>query len=289
MSIGSILKKGLLTLIFTSAIIKCDITEERKNIGNGIIPLKVKTSLNETSKSKKMNKMPWKNVAEYDSFVRHIVNENYLNDVKEIYKLYNIKREIPKYGFEPNDIQFSCYDCEGAFYKYENRIDSIYFYSTCSEDIFKEYSRYSEKMRENIEEELTERIHHYIKHEAGHAFYYDLGNKMGANYLFETHPKGLSILEEIQHSLIEEGVAEYISYKGELNEITKQFNDDYINKMIEEEDKQSRYNAGFILVKPILDINFDKGIKELIKNPLTKDDLNDLLGYRERIIKNLSK
>ena len=39
-----------------------------------------------------------------------------------------------------------------------------------------------------------------------------------------------------------------------------------------------------MLVKPILDINFEKGIKELIKNPLNEEDLNDLPTYREKRI-----
>jgi hypothetical protein len=43
------------------------------------------------------------------------------------------------------------------------------------------------------------------------------------------------------------------------------------------------YSLGFILVKPILDIDFKRGIEELIKNPLIREDLNDLPRYRENI------
>jgi hypothetical protein len=87
--------------------------------------------------------------------------------------------------------------------------------------------------------------------------------------------------------MVQEGVADYISYKGQLTESAKRFTDEDFKKMIEEKDDSQVYDFGALLVKGILDIDLEKGIKELIKNPLTKDDLNDLPAYRERIIANV--
>ncbi len=232
-----------------------------------------------------ITKKSWENLAEYQEFVESTVNKNYQADISEIYNFYNIKREIPKYGFKSKNIQNICFDCTGAVYK-ENS-DSIYFYSTCSPEIFQRYVEYHNKDKKEIEEYFTERIHHYIKHEAAHAFYYLLGKEMGEDYLFSVKRNNTSILYDIQHSLVEEGVADYIAYKGELTPSAKLKEDKDFKKMIEEESDLYLYDLGFILVKPILDKDFNKGIIELIKNPLSKKDLSDLPEYRNKILKKL--
>ena len=61
--------------------------------------------------------------------------------------------------------------------------------------------------------------------------------------------------------LISEGVASYFQHK--TNEYS---------------------NIGYKLVKPILDKDFDKGIELLLKNPPEKEDLKDLIKYREKIL-----
>lgn len=230
-------------------------------------------------------KTSWKNLSEYQEFVESIVNKNYKSDILEIYNFYNIKREIPEYSFKSNPNAFNWLDCQGAFYKINK--DSIYFYTGCSEDLFKRYLKFSEKYRENPKVELEERIHHSIKHEAAHAFYYQLGKEIGEDYLFNVKRNNTSQLYDIQHSLIEEGVADYIAYKGELTPSAKLRGEKDFKKMIEKESDIYLYDLGFILVKPILDKDFNKGIVELIKNPLSKDDLSDLFEYRNKILKKL--
>lgn len=134
---------------------------------------------------------------------------------------------------------------------------------------------------------MINRLHYYIKHEGAHAFYYELGKELGEVYLFKIKHENTSVLYDIQHNLIEEGVADYISYKGELTWSAKRLNDEDFKEMIENKTDIYLYELGFILVKPILDKNFEKGIIELIKNPLNKRDLDDLPRYREKILKKL--
>jgi hypothetical protein len=281
----SSLRKNLLKLILTATIAGCISPSNEKNAH--YITISEKSKIEIPIKLEEKNKTLWKDVAEYDAFVRSTINKYYISDVEDVYNFYNIKRDLPKYGFKAKNIQTIRFDCEGAVYK--EGVDSIYFYSTCLKELFNSYIEYHEKDENDIKEELTNRIHHYIKHEAAHAFYYKLGKELGEKYLFKDRFANSSTLEDIQTSLIEEGVADYISYKGELTEPAKNLSDKDLKDMIEKEDDYNLYYLGFLLVKPILDINFEKGIEELIKNPLSNKNLNDLPAYREKRIENLLK
>jgi hypothetical protein len=281
MPINSILKKNLLGLILAATISGCSSSDKE------IKQLKDSTEKTKISLKKEKSQIPWENVAEYDQFIRSTVDKYYTSDVKELYSFYNIKRDLPKYGFKANKNEFFCVDCEGALYK--EGIDSIYFYSTCSEERFARYTKYYGENNEDIKEELTKRIHYYIKHEAAHAFYCKLGEKIRGRDFFKIESDNLSKLEDIQSSLVEEGVAEYMAYKGELTKPARMLTDKDFKKRIKDEDDVWIYHLGFFLVKPILDINFEKGIEELIKNPLTKKDLYNLPKYREKRIENILK
>lgn len=285
MSKGSILKKNLLRLILTATIIGCSIIPNDKNTQQERAAENPRLSIKKDINLGNTNKTSWKDIVEYDAFVRSTVDNHYASDINEIYDFYNIKRDLPKYGFKSKKNGFVCFDCEGAIYK--EGVDSVYFYSSCSEEMFNKYIEYFEKNRDNLKGDLTNRIHHYIKHEAAHAFYYELGKKLGEKYSSKARQSAPSILDDIQHTLVEEGVADYISYKGKLTESAKMLSDEDFKEMIEKEDDFYIYQLGFILVKPILDLNFEKGIVELIKNPLTKEDLNDLPGYRKKRIENM--
>lgn len=285
MLINSSLKQNLVKLILTTTITGCTLIPNQKNTQRNLFAERLKINTKENIDSKNISEKSWETVSEYDTFVRSTVNKYYTLDIKDIYDFYNIKRDLPKYGFKSKEIEFICFDCEGAMYK--EGVDSVYFYSACSEEMFNKYIEYFEKNKDNIKEELTNRIHHYIKHEAAHAFYYELGKKLGEKYLFRTRPANPSTFDDIQHTLVEEGVADYMAYKGELTESAKMLSDKDFKEMIEKEDDFYLYQLGFILIKPILDIDFKKGIKELIKNPLTKEDLNDLPKYREKRIENI--
>lgn len=285
MLIKSILKQNLLKIVLTATIIGCNPASNQKSIQQERAVERPKVNIKMSVNSREINKPPWTIVSEYDSFVRSTVDNCYDSDVREIYNFYDIKRDLPKYGFKSKEKAFTCFDCEGAVYK--EGIDSIYFYSTCSEEMFNKYIEYSVKNKEDIKEELTNRIHHYIKHESAHAFYSKLGKKLGRTHLFKTISDSTSILEKIQYNLVGEGVADYMAYKGELTWSAKRLNDGNFKEMIEKEDDFYLYELGFILVKPILDTNFKKGIEELIKNPLSKEDLNDLPRYREKRIENI--
>jgi hypothetical protein len=285
MTKNSAFRKSLLLILLTTTTIGCNLTSSQRNISGERFAETPKIDLKPNIKSKKISKPPWSDVSQYDEFVRSTVDNYFASDMKEIYKFYNIKKDLPKYGFKQNSRQFVCFDCEGAVFK--EREDSIYFYSTCLEELFVNFMNHFKNNKEDPREELTKRIHHYIKHEGAHDIYSKFGKEIGEKNLFKRITDNTPPLEVIQYTMVQEGVADYISYKGQLTESAKRFTDEDFKKMIEEKDDSQVYDFGALLVKGILDIDLEKGIKELIKNPLTKDDLNDLPAYRERIIANV--
>jgi hypothetical protein len=286
-------RKTLLGLIFAATIIGSNLTPSQRNTSGERSAerskpiIKKDTSAINLTNSKKISKLLWTDVSEYDSFVRSTVDKYYASDIKEIYDFYNIKKDFPKYGFKFRKEELLVnISCEGAMHMEDS--DSIYFYSSCSKDMFRDYAKF-EKTQEDSKEKLTKRIHHYIKHEAGHSFYSRLKKELGKEDLVGIDIDSLPKIDQIQYKLVKEGVADYISYKGEIQKYAKDIDDTYFKKMIKDEDDFYLYELGFKLVKPILDINFQAGIKELINHPLTKKDLKDLPAYRERRIENISK
>lgn len=278
---------SLFWLLLTGAVIGCNLTPSQRNTSGERFAEAPKMDLKTNIKSKKISKPLWSDVSQYDEFVRSTVDNYFTSDIKEIYDFYNIKKDLPKYGFKQNTRQFIYSDCEGAVFK--EKADSIYFYSTCLEELFDRYIARHKNDDTELKEELTKRIRHSIKHEAAHDLYCEYGKEIGKTNLFKKIYDDTPALEVIQYTLVEEGVADYISYKGQLTEFTKKLRDEDFKEMIKKEDDSQMYDLGLILVKPILDINLKEGIKELIKNPLTKKDLNDLLTYREKIIANVLK
>jgi hypothetical protein len=286
------MKSNIIKTLALTTLMACTPVSNNKNVQKNALIEKDTQNIENIINLENTHKLPFENAKEYDIFIRSVVNENYIADVKEIYDFYNIKREIPKYGFKQNYVEFTYFTCMGA--GYFPRVDSIYFYSICSEEMLQKYKDYLEKSyKADSEKNLTEKIHYYIKHEAAHAFYNDLGKKLGADYLFEDFPENPSIAYDLKHKLIEEGVAEYISRKGELTKeainLKEKDSEEIVHKIVTEGKDALIYQLGSLLVKPILDKNFDKGIEELIKNPLTLEDCNDLKGYQEKILKNISK
>lgn len=285
MSSKHIFKKNLLKLILIATFIGSVPAFAQKNTQEYLPAKKLELNIDDNTNLKNISKKYLDTLAEYDSFVRSIVNKYYISDVKEIYNFYNIKRDPPKYGFKSRTNEFVYFDCEGAIYKSD--VDSVYFYSSCSEEKFKRYVTYFKKRQRDLKEELSERIHHSIKHEAAHAFYCNLKKDIGIKDFPKIKQNSPSVLENIQYNLIEEGIAEYMAYKGKLTESAKRLSDENFKEMIEKEDEFYLYQLGFILVKPILDIDFEKGIIELMRNSLTTKDLKDLPGYRNKRIEKI--
>lgn len=285
MKIIPFIKNTLIKTLLITTLMGCSTNSDKVNTKQRLIEAVLKEEKIENINEKETKIIPWKDVGDYNKFVRSAVDENYKSDIKEMYKFYNIKRELPPYGFKSKDLELMCFDCTGAVYK-ENS-DSIYFYYNCSEELFKRFIEYNKDNKEDIEEYFIDKTHYYIKHEAAHAFYYGLGRQLGEEYLFKVNYKNTNILYNIQHSIIEEGVAEYMAYKGQLTETAKLCNNEDFKRMIQEETDFPLYDLGFVLVKPILDKNFEWGIIQLIKNPLNKNDLNNLPAYQEKILNKL--
>lgn len=287
MTKSSAFRKSLLWILLATTTIGCNLTPSQRNISGERFAEKPKLNINTNIKSKKISKPLWSDISQYDEFVRSTVDNYFASDMKEIYNFYNIKKDLPKYGFKQNPRQFVCFDCEGAVFK--EREDSIYFYSTCLEELFGNFMNNFKNNKEDPREELTKRIHYYIKHEGAHDIYSEFGKEIGEKNLFKRITDNTPPLEVIQYTMVQEGAADYISYKGELTETAKKLSDEDFKEMIEKKDDSRVYDFGALLVKGILDIDLEKGIKELIKNPLTKEDLNDLPTYRKRITANVLK
>ena len=161
MKIHPFFKKGTLGALLVTSLLACNINENKKENQQYTPPHSSITYLKEDANKDVIREAPWKNLEEYNSFVQSKVNEYYISDVTDLYNFYNINRSLPKYGFKSNEDPKLCLDCEGGLYKED--VDSIYFYSTCSEELFKDYLKYSQRIiKENPREELVNRLHHYI-------------------------------------------------------------------------------------------------------------------------------
>ena len=275
MTLNSSLRKGLLAALLATTIISSKISN-KNNLQQQINV----NSLEDKIKNEKITEsIPIESLEEYNSFIKSNINKFYISDIEEVYNFFNIKRDLPKYGFKANKRQFICSDCEGAIYLAS---DSIYFYSSCTQELFSRYKNMFGKDKN----EIIERLHHNIKHEAAHAFYYNLAKEINKEEVVEKIPDNIPFQELVKKTIISEGVAEYIAYKGKLTREASMLSNEYL-KDITENDEYNLYNLGFMLVKPILDKNFEEGVKMLIQNQLKMDDLNNLPEYREKILKML--
>ncbi len=90
--------------------------------------------------------------------------------------------------------------------------------------------------------------------------------------------------------LTDEGIAAYFEYKA-LG--TLSCKEDILFNLDLEKLRKGRKEYGLRefeelacgLVKPILDVNVGKGIGDLTRNPMTREDLENLVGYQQRILK----
>ncbi|MFA5953635.1 MAG: hypothetical protein WC812_03515 [Candidatus Pacearchaeota archaeon] len=223
---------------------------------------------------------PFSNVQEYSLFVRNFVDSNFEKDISDVYSFFKITKKLPKYTF--NKVQnLNFFECEGAEYLYDdNKI--ISFTSNPSEEMFEKYKNFYKKYYPNFKDVLEERIHYYIKHEAGHYFYDMRSNELNAKNIFKDVNEK-NVKQCYLYDVVLEGVAEYISCKGEIP-FTAKFIDKDTLLCTDSLNKYYLYSTGFYLVKPILDLNFKRGIDLLIENPLEEKDLSCLKNYQDRIL-----
>ena len=90
--------------------------------------------------------------------------------------------------------------------------------------------------------------------------------------------------------IIEEGISEFFCYNSSpKHEPDGKFTDKDFFKILGDLGGYYVYDAGYCLVKPILEKHGVNGIKYLLKNPLKVEDLNDLPAYRSRVLSELAK
>ncbi|MEK7549197.1 MAG: hypothetical protein AAB496_01780, partial [Patescibacteria group bacterium] len=138
----------------------------------------------------------------------------------------------------------------------------------------------------------NEHIKKVAAHEEGHRYIRILKGKLGLrNNLIKNIFSGRSDGERI----VDEGIANYFEavyrIKAE-NDVEKygllEEGGFYYYKKIDG-CPVCYYTSGSNLVKPILDLGVDNGIEALAKNPMKKEDLEDLIGYQQRILRIVKK
>ena len=126
-----------------------------------------------------------------------------------------------------------------------------------------------------------------IAHEAGHEYRRKVTQKLG---LRNNHYKNVISSFTTTSELVSEGIAEYFETALKSGvKIPVMSSEKLEMRTFKEYEKKFEcpvcyYEAGFRLVKPILDSGVDRGIEALARNPMTREDLGDLVGYQQRIL-----
>ena len=122
-----------------------------------------------------------------------------------------------------------------------------------------------------------------LRHEVAHSYIIKkcLENKTCKNYRESTDDEFKMVIS----NLMNEGIAEYFD-RGLKNKKTE-FTDEELPEELEDF-KFVIYDAGYHLVKPIIDEFRGKGVDYLIQNPPTPEELFNLPAYRERILEELN-
>lgn len=161
---------------------------------------------------------------------------------------------------------------KGVYNQYENTliINAALSHVPQHKQIEKLFQFLSFNQLNNINETLT--------HELAHV-YMDQYAEQSIN---NSYPNFENESTFIGIQLVSEGIAEYVEHTllniTMLNTIL--FPPPYQRKEI--------YRVGLSLVKPILDYDFHKGVAELMQNPPTEEELNDLSAYQDRILNKVS-
>ncbi|MEK6841983.1 MAG: hypothetical protein AABX91_02425 [Nanoarchaeota archaeon] len=127
-----------------------------------------------------------------------------------------------------------------------------------------------------------------VAHETGHEYHSKVTQNLGLrNNLYKNVLSNFTITREI----VSEGIAEYFEAILKSNTKSPVMSSERLEKKsLKDYEKEFKhpncyYEVGFRLVKPILDVNVDRGIEALARNPLTEKDLEDLISYQQRVLR----
>ena len=158
--------------------------------------------------------------------------------------------------------------------------DAVFFKDGCQESAFKKY-KHNLRLRQIDREGVIKHLNYLIKHEAGHDYFFDAVKDVGSSPWLQGGGSDL-----LARHAISEGVAEYMAhYEGHaMMEGEKVESFEALSVSLRKYGGDYPYKIGPQVVTPILDEDFEKGIKALIENPLTGEDLDNPLKYREKIM-----
>lgn len=124
-----------------------------------------------------------------------------------------------------------------------------------------------------------------LSHELGHFYADKLSENIGnGNWPPPRNFLGLRRNTKKGIRLISEGVAQYFRIKTIGHKKNPRLEYRNFKDYFKGDGNKPYYNAGFGLVAPILDIDINRGIELLIKNPPKEKELEDLISYRARIL-----
>jgi hypothetical protein len=131
------------------------------------------------------------------------------------------------------------------------------------------------------------------RHELGHQYVQQVCDEEGIDCDWFI---GLPITDDevFTHSMLHEGIAQYISYQQAYSNLTEQwacaFPDSKLNTTRYQDRQRARYEVGLALVGPILEeYGINEGTRYLLQNPPDPAELNDLLTYQQGALVDLAQ
>ena len=301
-------KAGLTGLVAAMGLLGCE-QEESRRLESMDIPTVgvVKAPLDprdlekpDLHKKRCPNPPHWKSNAEIGKVVKETVEKYFQQDVKDMYQRVGVPaRAAPPIKFKIGKKPRHKFDSQRDI-EYNIEADDITVIFTYEDSFTKhtdDYNKYcftAERIIKNNREDLHQ--------EAAKDYFYDTARELGVRSWFTNAQKLKSVKggdwedKLVLYNLIPVGVIDYmVMYGDKTGEKKKRFQN-FLEHNYFSEEEAFKYvgpitleQAGWYLITPILHKNFQQGVRELIKNPLTEKDLEDLPAYRKKIMDKIER
>ncbi|HLD40354.1 MAG TPA: hypothetical protein VJB13_04390 [Candidatus Nanoarchaeia archaeon] len=300
-------KAGLTGLVAAMGLLGCE-QEESRRLESMDIPTVgvVKAPLDprdlekpDLHKKRCPNPPHWKSNAEIGKVVKETVEKYFQQDVKDMYQKLGVPaRAAPpiryKIGKKPDPKWYH------KDVKYNIETDDITVILTYENSFTKhadDFNRFCINTKRLIKYNRRD-----LRQEAAFDYFFDLTKQLGVrswtiNSLKLENYKADDFLDKmVLYNLIPDGVVGYMMVYGDkTGEEQERLQDFLRNNHFSEEEALKNVSpitfelAAWYLITPILHKNFQQGVKELIKNPLTEKDLEDLTPYRKKIMDKIER
>ena len=127
-----------------------------------------------------------------------------------------------------------------------------------------------------------------VAHELGHRYKSQVDKEIGKEWYKSFWG---SVFVSKKDKLISEGIATYFKYRTIRRTLGKRMSHGDFKRYLRENKKNGALyqEVGFLVVEPVLDRDVRMGVEILRRNPPSKRDLRDLIGYRERILEMMAE